>query len=131
MAILVCPHAQSINRIAEIEMEILAHTLHGASARANVGRTILYKAINDGELRAVKRGKRTLILDEDLRQWVHSWPQLEPAKRDDPINVPKPAQPAKAAIKARKRDRSSDSGRRSAAPTSLPGAGNAKRDSAT
>jgi excisionase family DNA binding protein len=73
----------------------LVHTIAEASASTNVGRTVIYQEIRSGALRAVKRGKRTLILDEDLRQWVHSWPQLEPTNGDDPP-VPKPAQPSKA-----------------------------------
>ena len=97
----------------------LVHTIPEASASTNVGRTVIYQEIRSGALRAVKRGKRTLILDEDLRQWVHSWPQLEPAKRDDPPSVPKPAQPSKAATKARnltaERNRRADHFRRTAA----------------
>jgi excisionase family DNA binding protein len=55
----------------------LVHTIPEACSGAKIGRTALYEAIRSGALRAVKRGKRTLILDEDLRQWVHSLPPLE------------------------------------------------------
>jgi excisionase family DNA binding protein len=55
----------------------LVHTIPEACSGAKIGRTALYEAIRSGALRAVKRGKRTLILDEDLRQWVYSLPQLE------------------------------------------------------
>jgi excisionase family DNA binding protein len=61
----------------------LVHTIPEACSGAKTGRTTLYKAIQEGKLRAVKRGKRTLILDEDLREFVRSWPQLEPAKTDN------------------------------------------------
>jgi excisionase family DNA binding protein len=61
----------------------LVHTIPEACSGAKIGRTALYEAIRSGALRAVKRGKRTLILDEDLREFVRSWPQLEPAKTDD------------------------------------------------
>ena len=55
----------------------LVHTIDEACSAAKVGRTVLYEAIRSRALRAVKRGRRTLILDEDLRQWVYSLPQLE------------------------------------------------------
>ncbi|WP_369721167.1 helix-turn-helix domain-containing protein [Bradyrhizobium sp. LLZ17] len=59
-------------------MDPIVHTIPETCTRAKVGRTVVYEAIRSGALRAVKRGRRTLILDEDLRQWVHSFPPLEP-----------------------------------------------------
>jgi excisionase family DNA binding protein len=55
----------------------LVHSIAEACEAADTGRTALYEAINSGELRAVKRGARTLILDEDLRQWVQSLPSVK------------------------------------------------------
>jgi hypothetical protein len=40
----------------------------------------LYEALNSGALKARKDGKRTLILDDDLRAWLQSLPAYEPRK---------------------------------------------------
>jgi excisionase family DNA binding protein len=55
----------------------LAHSVLEACTIARSGRTTLYQAIRSGALRAVKRGRRTLILDDDLRRWVQSLPSIE------------------------------------------------------
>jgi excisionase family DNA binding protein len=54
----------------------LAHSVPEACSIACAGRTSIYEAIRNGDLRAVKRGRRTLILDEDLRRWVQSLPAV-------------------------------------------------------
>jgi excisionase family DNA binding protein len=56
----------------------LAYSVAEACSVARAGRTAIYEAIRDGALTARKRGRKTLILPEDLRRWVEGHPAVEP-----------------------------------------------------
>jgi excisionase family DNA binding protein len=45
-----------------------------ACAMAGIGRTKIYQAINEGNLKARKYGKRTIVLRDDLRDFLASLP---------------------------------------------------------
>ena len=52
----------------------LAYSIKEVCKLTGIGRSLLYLGINRGSLRAVKRGKRTLILSADLRAWIAKLP---------------------------------------------------------
>src|SRR5437660_1352792 len=62
-------------------MQVLVHSIADACAVARVGKTAIYEAINSGRLPARKRGRRTLILDGDLRRYIDALPPLVPARQ--------------------------------------------------
>lgn len=59
--------------------EKLAYTINEFCKASGNGRSAVYEAIRDGELRAVKRGRRTLILAEDAAAFLKGLPPLEAA----------------------------------------------------
>lgn len=58
-------------------MDPLSYTIAEAHERARLGRTKIYEAINTGDLRAVKCGRRTLILHDDLVRYLQSLPTIK------------------------------------------------------
>jgi excisionase family DNA binding protein len=56
----------------ELQRELLS--IAEACAVAGIGRTKIYQAITDGSLKARKCGKRTLILRDELRNFLASLP---------------------------------------------------------
>jgi hypothetical protein len=58
----------------------LAHTIEAVSRATTYGRTGIYAAIKSGALKARKIGRRTIILDDDLRAWLASLPTRQVAQ---------------------------------------------------
>ncbi|PNE11160.1 MAG: hypothetical protein CR217_10245 [Beijerinckiaceae bacterium] len=58
--------------------ERLAYGIDEFCKIANLGRTTLYKDIAEGRLRAVKNGRRTVILRDDAMAFLAALPALEP-----------------------------------------------------
>ena len=54
--------------------EKIAYTIEELVERGCGSRTFLYERIGAGELRATKRGTRTVVLDPDLQAWLTSLP---------------------------------------------------------
>jgi excisionase family DNA binding protein len=62
----------------------LAYSIPEACAVASIGRSALYEEIKAGRLRAVKSGRRTIILARDLRSWVENLPAIATAAARKP-----------------------------------------------
>jgi excisionase family DNA binding protein len=88
-------------------MQILVHTIAEACAVARVGKTAIYRAINEGKLPARKQGRRTLVLEADLRRYIEALPTLVPTdksktpdtkkdKRNDAVDQQKAQQAGRA-----------------------------------
>jgi excisionase family DNA binding protein len=60
----------------------VAYSIAEACSVARAGRTSLYEAIRSGALRAVKRGRRTIVLADDLRQYLENLPVVVPKSHD-------------------------------------------------
>jgi excisionase family DNA binding protein len=54
-----------------------AHSINEAAALIGIGRDGIYGLIRTGKLKARKCGKRTIILDDDLRECASALPRLE------------------------------------------------------
>ena len=65
-----------MSKISDNADELGAMTVQDFCKRYRIGRTLAYELIKSGELRAVKCGKRTLILSTDARAWERSLPAL-------------------------------------------------------
>jgi excisionase family DNA binding protein len=63
----------------EITGRRVAYSIAETMALSGVGRDTLYKAIHAGRLRARKLGRRTVILDNDLRAFLEALPTMGPA----------------------------------------------------
>ncbi len=71
-------------------MPPIAHSIASAILATDgaVGRTSFYDAIRRGDLVARKLGRRTVILDSDLRRWLDELPRLTSASTDGAQAMP-------------------------------------------
>lgn len=53
-------------------MEPLTVTIDGAKKAIGIGTTKLYELINDGHIKTVKLGRRTLVKTASIREFVES-----------------------------------------------------------
>jgi len=58
----------------------IAYTVKEACAASRTGKTTLYGAIRRGDLVARKLGKKTLLLEDDLRRWIEQLPTISDLK---------------------------------------------------
>lgn len=56
-----------------------AYNIPEVCQRAGSSRTSVYEAIKVGELVARKRGRRTIVLHDDLMAWLRRLPRMQSA----------------------------------------------------
>jgi Helix-turn-helix domain len=66
----------------------LALSVAEACAAGGFGKTAFYEAVKSGALRAVKHGKRTVVLPADLQRFLENLPAITPRKNPELENVP-------------------------------------------
>ena len=59
-------------------MSKLAYTIPEAVKEGAGSRTVVYEAIKAGTLKAKKRGKNTIILADDLIEYLEALPEFSP-----------------------------------------------------
>jgi excisionase family DNA binding protein len=64
----------------------LAYTIPQACEVSGLSRSSLYALLQCGKVRAVKHGKRTLILDAELRRWLNSLPTAQSSLMPQSLN---------------------------------------------
>ena len=60
-------------------VEELIYTITEVMEHGKASRNTVYDEINSGNLRAVKRGRRTFVLAEDLNVWLDGMKPYKPA----------------------------------------------------
>jgi excisionase family DNA binding protein len=64
-----------------------AHSIEQACVLTGLGRDSIYSAIRSGKLLARKLGRRTLITDDDLRQFLAGLPRAGAHERASAVNA--------------------------------------------
>jgi excisionase family DNA binding protein len=59
--------------------EKLVLSVAEVSSLTGVCRSNIYLAVSGGKLRAIKRGRSTLIRPDDLKSWIDSLPSFTPS----------------------------------------------------
>ena len=63
-----------------METPKLAYSIVDAVNLTGFSRSVIYQEIGRGSLRAIKRGRRTAILANDLEKWLAALPSVKPSK---------------------------------------------------
>lgn len=101
----------------------LAYGIKEVGRAINAGQSTVYEYIKTGRIRAVKHGRRTLVLADDLRRYLSSLPAI-PAEATSAQSDPKwPANPAPVNLRRRSIHSPTHPKALPAARTNAPGEG--------
>jgi len=65
-------------------LPVRATSLKGISKMYGLGKSTLRKAINEGKLRAIRIGRRTVVRISDAEAFIASGQEIVPAPEDSP-----------------------------------------------
>jgi excisionase family DNA binding protein len=70
--------ARTSSDVVATALTPMAYSIDDVTRVARIGKTSIFGAIRDGELRAIKIGRRTLIRAADLKIWLDRAEVIEP-----------------------------------------------------
>ncbi|MBL1148323.1 MAG: helix-turn-helix domain-containing protein [Pseudomonadota bacterium] len=80
------PEYQKQEEFMDIQQDKLSYSIPEVTQMVGLCRTVIYRELNSGRLRAIKLGKRTLITREAIEEWLSTLDSY-PMRNEEGKNV--------------------------------------------